>query len=143
MKYSPPYSYFMIVKVILLEMVIPIFQEWMILLRFHDWLIRLVRTPPDQYDTTDVDIDQDEQQVDQKDHKEDHNSHEYNNANIDLSQDDNHDTPQEHDIDPIEESLETEDTVHEFSERYNQPVNRIQVVCQSVRSKNLVRSIGP
>ena len=45
----------------------------------------------EQYDTTDIDIGKDEQQYEQEDHKEDHNSHEHNDANISPPQDDKHD----------------------------------------------------
>ena len=60
--------------------------------------------PLDNYDTTDVDIEQDYHQDEQEDHEERHNSYEQNNANLEPPQDDNHDAPQEQDIGPIEES---------------------------------------
>ena len=66
----------------------------------------------DEYTTTDVDIGQDEQKDQQEDHEEGHNSHEHKNDNINPPHDDNHNDPQSQDIDPIQESLKTEDTLY-------------------------------
>ena len=46
-------------------------------------------------------------------------------------------------MDPIEESSETNDAVHKFPEQSSHPVNRIQVVRRSGRSKNPVIMIVP
>ena len=45
-----------------------------------------------------------------QDYQEYHEEHK--NANLDMLQDDNHDDPQEKDIDPIDKSLENEDNLH-------------------------------
>ena len=67
------------------------------------------------YDTIYADIKKDEHQDDKEHHKEYHDSHECNNDNIDPPQYDNHYTPQEHDMDPIEKSMETKNTLHKLS----------------------------
>ena len=68
--------------------------------------------PHNEYETTYVYI---EKQYGHEYYKEDRNSHEHNNANLDPPQDGNRDTTQEEDMDPIAESPETEETAHEFS----------------------------
>ena len=59
----------------------------------------------------DEDIEPNEQQNEQEDHVE-HESHERNNTNTDINppQEDSYYVPQEHNIDPIKESLETKTT---------------------------------
>ena len=84
---------------------------------------------------------------DQQDEQEDHVAHESHKkntiTNIEHSQCDNYDAPQEHDTDPIKESTETETTVHIFSGISNHPINRIQLVRQSVQSKNSASRVIP